>query len=322
VRNFETVIEIFEKLKKDRPYDIPAMGMLDNQYAFNIKKPCEECIIVAMQGDLQYEDGRSAFVEDGLWLHHIVLYNGLGWTPGSKTDLVCSNTLLSAFMGWPHRIFASGNERTPVRLNTKYKFGIPIEKPEYFHMLYDLVNAGDKPVKIYIAITFEHVPKNEPGYREARMLWLDITGCGPSEAVPREGAYTARSPGWTSTIGGVMLSTLGHTHDGGVYTTANVNGKVVCRSDQFYGGNPRYVEKAGVANLNSESQMAMANSGHGASGGHSSMSTPAAATPTMAAQGNSGHMQHGRLRHGMVLRSVANLIFRSEYSINSECAER
>jgi hypothetical protein len=279
------------------------MGMLDNVYAFNIPKPCDECMVVAMQGDLQYEDGRSAYVEDGAWLHHTVLYNGLGFTPGSKSDLVCSGTLLSGFLGWPHRIFASGNERTPVRLNTKYKFGIPIEKDMYFHMLYDLLNASEKPMKVYIAMTFEHVPRKEPGYREARMLWLDITGCGPSEAVPREGAYTARSPGWTSTIGGVMLATLGHTHDGGIYTTANVNGKVVCHSDQFYGTNPKFVEKNGVANLNNEAQMTMSSKGHNG-GGHSQM--PAAA-PTMAAQGGPAHNQHGRMLPDQICTTEVSL---------------
>ena len=128
------------------------MGMLDDMRAFNVPKPCEDCYIVAMQGDLQFEDGTSANIADGAWLHHVVLYTGLGFTPGSKQDLVCSYTMLSGFLGWPHRIFASGNERTPVRLNSKYKYGMSIEKGDYFHLLYDLVNSGSKPIKVYVAI--------------------------------------------------------------------------------------------------------------------------------------------------------------------------
>jgi hypothetical protein len=46
------------------------------------------------------------------------------------------------------------------------------------------------------------------------MIWADVTGCGTSEAKPIEGTYELRSPGWKSTISGVMLSTLGHVHDG------------------------------------------------------------------------------------------------------------
>jgi hypothetical protein len=61
---------------------------------------------------------------------------------------------------------------------------------------------------------YEWVPRNATGYRPARFLWTDVTGCGTSEAPAQEGVYELRSPGWISTIGGVMLSTLGHVHDG------------------------------------------------------------------------------------------------------------
>jgi len=244
---------------------------LDNIWEKYVAKACDECYIVAMQGDLQAEDGRTLNIDSGVWLHHMVMYSGLGWTPGSKTDLVCSNTLLSGFLGWPHRIFASGNERTPVRLNTKFKFGMVVDHSDNFHLLYDLVNMANKPQKVYIVITYEWVPRSEPGYRPARMIWTDITGCGASEAAPKEGTYEMMSPGWTSTIGGVMLATLGHVHDGGVYTTLYVNEKPVCRSDQFYGTKPNFFEKPGIPNLSSE-QMPMngdkeeSMSGHGDSG--------------------------------------------------------
>jgi hypothetical protein len=87
------------------------------------------------------------------------------------------------------------------------------------------------------------------------MIWTDVTGCGPSEAQPKEGTYELRSPGWNSTIGGVMLKTWGHLHDGGIYTTLFVNDKPVCRSDSFYGTKDRFVEKPGVPNLSSKEQM-------------------------------------------------------------------
>jgi len=52
-----------------------------------------------------------------------------------------------------------------------------------------------------------------------------------------------------------MLSTWGHLHDGGMYTTLYVGGKPVCRSDSFYGTKDRYIEKPGVPNLSSKAQM-------------------------------------------------------------------
>jgi hypothetical protein len=113
------------------------------------------------------------------------------------------------------------------------------------------------------------------------MLWMDVTGCGASEAKPQEGVYELRSPGWNSTISGVMLSTLGHVHDGGVYTTLYVNEKPVCRSDQFYGTKPAFFEKDGITNLNSDTVL----------GGHGS-SNETKAQPAM-------NMQQHSQSHGM-----------------------
>lgn len=140
------------KTVKYGPYTVPKMGMIDGKWAFNIETPCNGCYVTAIQADLVDEDGYSANIDRGAWLHHMVLYNGMGFTPGSKQDLVCSGTLLSAFMGWPHRIFASGNERVPIRLNTQYKYGLAIDDHDYFHMLYDLVNLSKKDKTYYIQV--------------------------------------------------------------------------------------------------------------------------------------------------------------------------
>lgn len=140
------------KTVKYGPYTVPKMGMIDGKWAFNVETPCNGCYVTAIQADLVDEDGRSANIDRGAWLHHMVIYNGMGFTPGSKQDLVCSGTLLSAFMGWPHRIFASGNERVPIRLNTQYKYGLSIDDHDYFHILYDLVNLSKHDQKYYIQV--------------------------------------------------------------------------------------------------------------------------------------------------------------------------
>lgn len=87
-------------------------------------------------------------------------------------------------------------------------------------------------------------------YKPAQFLWMDITDCGTSEAPPQEGFYEVKSSGWNSTIEGGLLATIGHTHDGGVWTTLYVNDKPVCRSDQLYGTKKQYFEKASIPNLN------------------------------------------------------------------------
>lgn len=39
--------------------------------------------------------------------------------------------------------------------------------------------------------------------------------------------------------------TAGHVHDGGMYTTIELNGKTVCKSDQLYGRTPQYIAAGG-----------------------------------------------------------------------------
>jgi hypothetical protein len=134
------------------PYKVKAGEMQDGVWTWNAPKPCEDCYITAMEADLQYPDGRMANIEDGAWLHHIVLHNGMGMWPGTKGDVVCSGTLLSAGLPYPHRIFASGNERRIVRLNEKHKFGIAVEKGEQFQLIHDILNQGSKDQTYYIVM--------------------------------------------------------------------------------------------------------------------------------------------------------------------------
>jgi len=65
-----------------------------------------------------------------LTIFQMVMYNnGLG-----RRDAICAMD--------PQRIFASGNERTPVRTNGKYKVGIEIGPADSIGMLYDLMNES------------------------------------------------------------------------------------------------------------------------------------------------------------------------------------
>jgi hypothetical protein len=134
------------------PFLVKAGEMQDGVWTLNAPRPCDDCYITAMEADLQYMDGRSANIDEGAWLHHIVLHNGLGIWPGTKGDIVCSGTVLSLGLPYPHRIFASGNERRIVRLNEKHKFGILVEKGEQFQLIHDILNQGSKDQTYYIVM--------------------------------------------------------------------------------------------------------------------------------------------------------------------------
>jgi hypothetical protein len=124
------------------PYDIEAMGIIQNRPDLNSETPCNDCYITALQASLEYENGTSANVDTGAWLHHMVLYNN---GPG-KDDLVCDSLLA------PQRIYASGNERTVSRINGVANYGIKIDPGDSIGMIYDLMNDSDSPQTYYITI--------------------------------------------------------------------------------------------------------------------------------------------------------------------------
>lgn len=103
--------QFFHNLHSERvkikygPFLVPCKdvdhGMADFQLT-NATKPCSDCMITFMQADLTYEDGSYANSNTGMWLHHVVLLSP------SQRDTVCPKS--------PERVFASGNERTPVSI--------------------------------------------------------------------------------------------------------------------------------------------------------------------------------------------------------------
>jgi hypothetical protein len=101
-----------------------------------------------------------------------------------------------------------------------------------------------------------------PDYKPAQMLWMDLTGCSDSYMPGREGYYEYRSPGWKSSIGGRLLSTNGHMHDGGVFTTLYINDKPVCVSTQLYGTKDEFKEKGDILNVNDPASSKVNHGGH------------------------------------------------------------
>lgn len=70
-------------------------------------------------------------------------------------------------------LWAAGNERPTLRLNNDgRKYGL--EFPSSFGLMVDLMSETTTPLTLTLEITFEHVPKNTPGYKPAEMKWLQI----------------------------------------------------------------------------------------------------------------------------------------------------
>jgi len=182
------------------------------------KGPCGgTCYVTAMEATIRYPSGAEANTDTGAWLHHIALF-GSGAGAGS--------------------IWAAGNERPTIRLNTQEKYGLNF--PASFMLMIDLMTEDTKPKNLTLEITYETVPKTKPGYGAARMYWLTI-----GEPVAKKGVYTFNTMAQTSNVNGNLLYAIGHMHDGGTHMDLKVSGRVVCKSVMHYGVRAGYAGASG-----------------------------------------------------------------------------
>jgi len=222
------------------PYTVPAagpnrMGMIKNSFAANVKRPCSNCYITSMQAGLITADGRSANVDRGLWLHHMVMFDS------SKQDVTCPS-LGVGILG--QRFFSSGNERTPTNAGGPY--GYPQNGNPSWTLIYDLMNMNATAQQVYITVTYGYAPLTTPGMRPITPVWLDVNQCSTSERAAQPGKKFQYSYSVTSQRAGKMLGIGGHIHDGGTNLTVTKNGQVICDSRATYGGKPEYIEGPGL----------------------------------------------------------------------------
>jgi hypothetical protein len=124
-------------------------------------------------------------------MHHCVM---------SSMDRYTSLTPLGANILW-----AGGNERPTLRLNTKYKYGI--DWPTTFNILVEYMNALQKEVSVSLAVSFEYIEKSQPegeAYQDSYLIWNSV-------GTPKYqyGQYNQTSIEWTVPRSGVLLHGMG-----------------------------------------------------------------------------------------------------------------
>jgi len=226
------------------PFTIGGGEMLANRFIFNADKACTDCLITGMKAKLIGEDGAEVNIDQGLWLHHMVL-----GTYNRKTDLTCAGTPLSTFV-FGERFFASGNERTPIVAGSVGKFGYPVNAGDSWTLDYDLMNESTVSRNVRVVVDFDYVPLKEPGYKPIRPLWLDVNQCGTSEVPAKTGKYSYTYT-WNATIAGKLLGIGGHLHDSGVDMDIYLNDVLICKSVAHYGETPAYIGLMGETHISS-----------------------------------------------------------------------
>jgi hypothetical protein len=171
---------------------VPAGRHIERQVPM-FAPPCTNCWITAIQLGLEYPDGRIANVDSGAWCHHIDL-NMQGQDYLCPTNLGSLLQFSDPAMGGK-RIFSGGNERVPVRMNTKRKYGLDFGASVRFGGVLEILNENKKPITVYLTLTWEWLDKAKaPEYKTAHMLWVDVTTCGRKSDFPgRPGVYQLES---------------------------------------------------------------------------------------------------------------------------------
>jgi plastocyanin len=190
-----------------------------NSIAFSrrVPEPTADGWIVGMTTNLHLADGTVPPV-DVIHLHHGV------WLNLSAPNLLDS------------RFFAAGEEKTAMALPTGY--GYPFKATDKWLLTYMLHNTLSKPNQVWLTYDIDFIPAATPAssnMQAARPIWMDVRnpsgypvfdvlkGSGhngqytyPDDATNPYGAGPARNQ-WTVPTDGVLLTTAGHVHPGGLF---------------------------------------------------------------------------------------------------------
>src|SRR2546423_3496342 len=120
---------------------VPAMPM-----------PCTNCFLTGTKVDLVFEDGRSANLDNGLMLHHIVVFNA------GRPDATCApNTPIGPLR---ERFFAAGNERTGGSFPAGFGYHYGADRGAGAG---DLMNHSHQPQVVYVTTTVTREPDSTAG---------------------------------------------------------------------------------------------------------------------------------------------------------------
>jgi hypothetical protein len=210
------------------PFTVPGgtetMPGMKTVLRLGVSKPCSECYITSFTPDLTYASGpyagQRADMGTGMMLHHAVFASQ--W----RSDATCSGTWLGLA---GERLFASGDERTPVRLLAGY--GYRMHWYDQWNLLVDLMNMSDGDKQVYVTVTYTLRSAYE-NVQPVKPVWLDIDNCGDSEySIPAGESDTHWN--WQSTMAGTVVGMIGHLHHTGVRidaTNESQGASLICSS--------------------------------------------------------------------------------------------
>ncbi|KAK0742343.1 hypothetical protein B0T21DRAFT_381975 [Apiosordaria backusii] len=238
---------------------------------FRTNPPCYDCYLTAVKADLQYPNGTTANTNTGLWLHHVVITNLV------QSSITCPEGA--------EIIFASGNERTEVKisLDGTVPAGYYINPHDLLLLFPELMNTAHVPQDAIIVIDYEFVPLSdlsvEAGFKKVTPVWLDVDGpCSPNAgAIPVPAGVVGEKftlemePKWKSDISGDVLFVMGHVRDGATgleVVRSSSDGAGIEGGETVCNGEVRYGEEEGDVDIAGEDHGHGRGDGGDVDGGH------------------------------------------------------
>ena len=90
------------------------------------------------------------------------------------------------------RLFASGDERTPIQLPDGFGFKV---EPGPWAGIIELMNHSKIPQVVFFETVVHYVPASTPGMKAVTPVWLDVDNCRISEYAVPAGKPRPSGPG-------------------------------------------------------------------------------------------------------------------------------
>ena len=203
------------------------------------------------------ENGQKADISNGLFLHHLLLFDGGKQYPSMAG---CSDMLVRQ---WPFSLFGAGSEDIGGAFFTtpdgKFNSGYYIGPNDPIVIEGDIVNLGNETRYVYTKADIEYIEGKVPGMMETSIHLLNVGECdgfrtifqppedqkkfslnGTDIDIVSDGyVITSRKNSPMALLVELDLTEKplgGHLHDGGQDIVMKINGKETCVSTAEYGG--------------------------------------------------------------------------------------
>jgi hypothetical protein len=205
-----------------------------------------DVMLVDAKTTLVNETFQKAYVDDGLYNHHIVFFD----TSKTNPSFVSCNGKRA--MDIPMSIFlGAGSEEIAGMYGHgggDIKSGYYIGKKDVISFGMDIVNYHNRERTVYMVNELEYIQGKPADYTDAQTHVITMGMCdggasymgamnihAPKDNNKKRFTMTGNKP-ITVEKEGYMVSTYGHLHDGGLHMIITINDKEVCDSKIVYGG--------------------------------------------------------------------------------------